>query len=182
MQALVWHLNVFIFWMDMIGPIFSGSLVNIVKQFRVWMLLYWSAFNNMLKTKFMGSVCYIVMPSLSVQPFLSDIWCFFLCYQVETFYISHVPVVSPLFLSSELHHSATHQYDFLNLKWATIICEAVSLDIEQILHFCILRAFTGIWHAEHFCKITRLNPEKSGNVRNVYNSKLCYIEHCLYVT
>jgi hypothetical protein len=32
----------------------------------------------------------------------------------------------------------------INLKWATIICEAVSLDIEQILHFCILRAFTGI--------------------------------------
>jgi hypothetical protein len=56
------------------------------------------------------------------------------------------------------------------------------LDIEQILHFCILRAFTGIWHAEHFCKITRLNPEMSGNVRNVNNSKLCYIEHCLYVT
>jgi hypothetical protein len=56
------------------------------------------------------------------------------------------------------------------------------LDIEQILHFCILRAFTGIWHAEHFCKITRLNPEMSRNVRNVYNSKLCYIEHCLYVT
>ena len=47
----------------------------------------------------------------------------------------------PLFVSSELHPSATHQYDLMDFKWVFIICEAVSLDIEQRLHFCISYVF-----------------------------------------
>jgi hypothetical protein len=164
-QALVWHLNVFICWMDMIGPIFSGSLVNIVKQFRVWMLLYWSAFNNMLKTKCMGSVCYIVIPSLSVQPFLSDIWWVFfllwrgnILHQPCTRSFPSLPIVritsfgnTPIRLS-EFQRGNHHLWSSIVGYWAKII-------------FLYFRVFTGIWHPEHFCKITRfrfkLNPEMS---------------------
>ena len=47
----------------------------------------------------------------------------------------------PLSLSSELHPSATYQYDLMDSKWVFIICEAVSLDIEQNLHFCFFYVF-----------------------------------------
>ena len=68
----------------MLGLIFSGSLyvtVIVGKQFTVWMLFCRSVFNKMLNIKPMISFWYIVMPSYKIRPFLSDRWCFFLCWE-----------------------------------------------------------------------------------------------------
>jgi hypothetical protein len=51
------------------------------KTFTVWMLFCRFACNKMFNTKSMVSFCYIVLPSYKVQRFLSDRWCFFLCWK-----------------------------------------------------------------------------------------------------
>ena len=87
--------------------------------------------------------------SYKVRPFFSDRCCFFLSWEGEKS-ISAIYQYIPFFLSTEVHPSATHQYVLMDFKWVFIICEEVSLDIEQWWHFCI---FKGTYLSNHVTQV-----------------------------
>ena len=149
--------------MDMLGLIFSGSLCAIFiigKQFTVWMLFSVCLQQNV---QYKAYDIFLVHTHAVLQspPFLSDRWCFFLCWEGGTFYIS---VCSPLFISSELHPSATHNTTcWISNGYPSFVKQyRWILRNNYILPF--LRVLTGSWHAEHYSQTTWLRRKRNTEV------------------